>query len=564
MKLFSRLLSSTSVIAFALASAIPFFTSAESAESMSSQSVSIENNLTTGDGIWQPAEETGAKRLDQSIVPAGAFPSAADSSNSVYFPPIGNQGEMNSCAGWATTYYQYTYELNKFLGIATTADNIYSPSWTYNYINGGMNEPTSLGAAYDILKNHGAMKLKDYSYSEKKSTYSYAWSTDTQKMVDALKYRIDYQAIDCRSSYDLYYAKSKLSNGKIGVIWTNSLGWTKEKTSTGETIIIRGSKSTSPLDDGGHFMTVVGYDDDITTTYNNVTMKGAFKLANSWGTENTWSDGNDGYIWVAYDALNDSSAFGDSWQSGMKSVRSQIFGPNNQMYFIEIEPYNVYYVGKLTYITDDPWHTNVYGDIGPYATFSKFFPSLYPIKNPSNLQNPEYRVMVFDYFNSPYLNPGDYIKSQFTTEISNYTTNNTYRIYLSVIDNRCKTILPNDTVVGSLSSGSYSRTFNLNLRKGRISSYDNGNVSSADVSLLSSYLLGSTTMSSLQSYLADMNDDKVLDIFDLILIQQAQNNNNSENVLNAYIPELGSTIEEYILSQYDENVLEIAEDLLAS
>ena len=51
-------------------------------------------------------------------------------------------------------------------------------------------------------------------------------------------------------------------------------------------------------------MTIVGYNDAIWTDVNGNAVvdpgeKGAFKIANSWGS--TWQD--NGFIWLAYDAL---------------------------------------------------------------------------------------------------------------------------------------------------------------------------------------------------------------------------------------------------------------------
>jgi len=61
---------------------------------------------------------------------------------------------------------------------------------------------------------------------------------------------------------------------------------------------------------GYHAITVVGYDDDIEVDLNGDGVieegeKGAFKIANSWGP--SW--GNDGYMWIAYDAMNGSSTY---------------------------------------------------------------------------------------------------------------------------------------------------------------------------------------------------------------------------------------------------------------
>lgn len=107
--------------------------------------------LTAGDGLWESAEELGIECLDIDSSTYLLLSNSVDNSTSAYFPSIGNQGNLNSCAGWATTYYQYTYEVNKLKGVATTNSNVYSPAWTYNYINGGGNNPSYLSDAYNVL-----------------------------------------------------------------------------------------------------------------------------------------------------------------------------------------------------------------------------------------------------------------------------------------------------------------------------------------------------------------------------------------------------------------------------
>ena len=64
---------------------------------------------------------------------------------------------------------------------------------------------------------------------------------------------------------------------------------------------------------GAHRITIVGYDDNIWVDINQNGIvesgeKGAFKIANSWGT---WYD-NDGFVWMSYDALNAVSSVKDS------------------------------------------------------------------------------------------------------------------------------------------------------------------------------------------------------------------------------------------------------------
>lgn len=513
---------------------------------------------TTGDAIWQPVEDTDIPCLDDSnqyetFSVQSTLPSSIDNSTSEYFPPIGNQGEMGSCAGWATTYYQYTYEVNKLRNVTTDSSNIYSPAWTYNYINGGSNCATYLSDAYDILKNQGAMKLADFPHPTTESAYSFNWSTDVQKMTTALHYRVSPYYVSCYTSSNISNIKQQLANGKVGVVWTNSSGWTKKKTTNNEYIIVRGSSSGN----GGHFMTVVGYDDNITVNINGETMKGAFKLANSWGTDRD----NNGFVWVAYDALNSSTGLKNNWDSNL-SNRTPVFGSGNNCYFVNANFYRVYFTGKVTYISNDPWHNNIYGNVGTSATTSKFIPTHSYNSDVAKLPNPAYRVIVFDYFNTPNPDISNYLSSQFTTKCTNNNDNTTYRMYLSLIDNSCKLIRPYDDVCGSLSSGSYSRTFDVKLKKGRISSYDDEDINASDVSMLSSYLSGKTSLSSLQFYLADMNDDDIVNVFDLVLLRRAVLENNNETMsLSEYVPELECSMQEFIENELGEDIMEYAEEL---
>ena len=524
------------------------------------------STLISGDGLFVSAEDQGIECWDLNPSENFRFPDSVDNSTSSYFPPIGYQGNLKSCAGWATTYYQYTYEVNKLKGIATTSSNIYSPAWTFNYINGGANNPAYLYDAYNILRYQGAMYLADFPHATVASNYSFSWSTNVQKMVQALAYRTSNFYVTCPSSANLNNAKYYLSNGKIGVIWTNSNGWTTTTTTDGEKIIIRGSSNNN----AGHFMTVVGYDDNITVNYNGTIFTGAFKLANSWVTESTWPDGNDGYIWVAYDALNSTGT--ENWDSSLTN-RTQIFGSSNEINFVNVSYYPNYYVGIVTYLSNDPWRNNVYGSISTYASNSKFLPLYYYYNYGGNditeLSYHDYRVLVFDYFTSTSQNVADYINSSITSRLYNSTSSNNYRIYHTLMDNKCKTILPNDDICGGLPSngGSYSRTFSIGLKKGRISTYDNNDITSADASLLQSYLLGSVSISSLQYYLADMNDDGSVDVFDLVLLRSAlleQNGEsiNSDEVLSEFIAEFNCSLYDYIFSELGSDGITYAENLL--
>ena len=69
------------------------------------------------------------------------------------FPPIGNQGGIGSCTAWATTYYQYSFAVNKLNNVQNTSDRVlYSPAWTYNLRNAGnVNYGIGFTDAYNVL-----------------------------------------------------------------------------------------------------------------------------------------------------------------------------------------------------------------------------------------------------------------------------------------------------------------------------------------------------------------------------------------------------------------------------
>ena len=117
-------------------------------------------NLGFGEGLISESED------DLNAFAAASLPSSVDLSTSPCFPPIGNQGSIGSCTAWASTYYQYSYEVNKLNNVTSTADRvIYSPKWTYNNINSGVDNGSSYTNAYTLLKNQGAVTLNEFPYS---------------------------------------------------------------------------------------------------------------------------------------------------------------------------------------------------------------------------------------------------------------------------------------------------------------------------------------------------------------------------------------------------------------
>lgn len=322
----------------------------------------IKNNVPTiekvapNDLAIERLKEEKKMRGTVSAFSAGTLdyvlPRYVDNSLLKYFPPIGDQGALGSCAAFNTTYYQFTYTIAKANGwdVKNDSDNTkkFSPKWTFNLTNSGRNSSFSVLDSYRLFMDSGAAKWSDFEYiSDDSDPRNYLeWPTDARIWREALNYRIeDYGYVEVwddnnpdtpvknPDSESLADIKQLLSNGHVLVFETNITGWrfttVGNDPSTGyddpfegEYIAYACGKSSLPVD--GHVMTLVGYNDDIWVDINgngkvDSGEKGAFKVANSWGTEDvlefsntdfTWYS-NQGFVWLSYDALNKVSAVED-------------------------------------------------------------------------------------------------------------------------------------------------------------------------------------------------------------------------------------------------------------
>jgi hypothetical protein len=151
------------------------------------------------------------------------LPKSIDNSQSKYFPAIGNQGGMGSCVGWAQTYYQFTYTMNKSLGIATTAQNSFSPVYAYSLVCGGDND---MGSGYNdvanMMKETGVAPVSHAPITDDCTN----WYAQENVRREALKYRLkDYQMfedvgkadnqITSPDDEDLLAIKTALANEEI-------------------------------------------------------------------------------------------------------------------------------------------------------------------------------------------------------------------------------------------------------------------------------------------------------------------------------------------------------------
>ena len=468
----------------------------------------------------------GAKKAKRrGGVDTAALPSQVDLSQTPYFPPIDSQMGVGSCYAWSSVYYQYTYEANKLNGIATTAQNAYSPAFVFNFRSGGLNKGGTCTDVYEFLKEHGSLRMEDMPVRSTNgsswingSNYDYSWSTNTDAMIDALHTRVSgHDAVTISSvgteitgpqDDALNEIKQRLADGQMACIRVTGFEWDygtrTQKTANGKTAYIYADGKYEYVAyraedaDSGHGMTVVGYDDSVWYDFNgNGQVEdaelGAFKVANSWGTDYY----NDGFIWVMYDALNGETAVSGNWEAYETGTRIPIFDRGvyvngqynvNAFYFITVENKDVYYVGQLD-VTSERAHT-LDVDLGrnnpgsPVNTFRTVFDN--PVY--ANAYVPYTGTLVFDYADlcSPI---GDHISGyNWLVDLYGNYSSASFRI----TDDLSNTIVD----FGNLTTGGATALRPIDLALGDLN-YD-GQYTQADLDFYNS----GAELSTLQKYLA--------------------------------------------------------------
>ena len=248
-----------------------------------------------------------------------AYPRVVDNSAEAWFPPISSQGGLGSCASFSTTYYTMTSQVARLRGWNVKADNnpahIFTPRFTYNMINNGVDSGSYHLTAYWLLTMTGCATYADFPYD---AVDYKSWPTTASVWREALNYRMlncgTVTAID--TEVGLANAKQMLADGYIFNFPAAVSDWqftslvNDPATTADDALFAVGVPATRPrvvshCIDGvvNHAMTIVGYNDDVWCDINrngvvDAGEKGALRIANSWGQ---WEDG--GFVWVAYDAL---------------------------------------------------------------------------------------------------------------------------------------------------------------------------------------------------------------------------------------------------------------------
>lgn len=485
-------------------------------------------------------KDTQTPVLDENSenAPSGAvlLPSSVDLSLSESFPSVGNQGSVGSCTAWASTYYQFGYQVASMNSWDAKNDPTkqFSPKWTYNLCNNGINKGSLYATIYSVLANQGAVRYSEFAPSGVATRAEYGtWYLDTEGMKRALQYRIsDYEhlcfadveastPITNSKSACLNVMKSLLNSGNVLTFQTDFGEWDYMKLSSQYNSALNGQyvciKHYDPDDKwSGHAMAIVGYNDNISYDLNEDGIiqnyeKGAFKIVNSWGERY----GNNGYMWVMYDALNRVS----------NATNQNV--PNREPIFddyayniITVEEYPLDLVAEVT--ISQSCRNQIKLKLGqsetdittPQYTQNTLFNYSGGAYNYSGLSTtPMEATFAFDYGN---LCNSEITRKNYYISINDlYSGNSTHIKNIKLIDSTGKTVT-NDNVNDIFDRGTKLYSYRI----GMVGDVNNdGYIDSRDITDLQSYLSGNIDFTSDDMLVADVNGDGEISVNDVLDIQ---------------------------------------------
>jgi hypothetical protein len=243
-----------------------------------------------------PPSLSAASQLPPSVDLSGSNLTLQGQPSSAGLPAVGNQGNTNTCTGWAASYYYKTYQewLEHGWSLGTN-EYIFSPSFVYNQISEKPDFNCMKGAlipdALELIVTEGDLPLSDFGWTPSNCNLQPSPAQKAAALV-----------------YDgIAYGAFFISQGPPdGPEQDHNLTPLKQWLADDDPFIL-GFPIYSELDNYGcygavmpplfpasyrglHAVAVVGYDD-------NWAGVGAFKIMNSWGED--W--GCYGYAWLSYE-----------------------------------------------------------------------------------------------------------------------------------------------------------------------------------------------------------------------------------------------------------------------
>jgi hypothetical protein len=231
--------------------------------------------------------------IEDKLVPTAPCRLSVSVDLSSEMPPVGNQGSQGSCTAWAIGYYQKThYEWLEHRWDVSQTSHQYSPAFIYNQINGGADQGSGSNSAYALIADQGCGTMADCPYNQNDYT---SWPSESA-YARAIPYRGSTSRwFSMTDSVGIDKVRQRLDSGYTTVIGIDVYSNFDYIQNYHYTYCVADKYGDNR---GGHVVTIVGYNDTMTTHDG----PGAFKLVNSWGTG--W--GQSGYWWMSYVAATDS------------------------------------------------------------------------------------------------------------------------------------------------------------------------------------------------------------------------------------------------------------------
>jgi len=205
-----------------------------------------------------------------------------------YIPRILNQKKTMSCVGYSAVYYGLSAMYNKTFEITDRQEKFaysFDPMFIYSLLreDNYCSEGVIMKDAFELLTRQGAKKLfMPPEYVACDATWSTSSLSQMKNFTNPFRIK-NYRSIDAVSTYFVDEVKTILNKDEPVIIAITLTDSFDEISSNGLWTPSRDEDSN-----GGHAMCVIGYDDN--------QFGGAFKIANSWGSD----FGDNGYIWVTY------------------------------------------------------------------------------------------------------------------------------------------------------------------------------------------------------------------------------------------------------------------------
>lgn len=220
------------------------------------------------------------------------LPKSVDNSQNKYFPPpISQIG--GSCAQASYIGYMYTYEINRLLDRDASLSPSYRFSYlyTWNFVNEGEDQGSFGYDGLQVAMANGVISEADFP-SQGTAT-SFRWASGYDKYYRAMHYRAgSLRQMPVETEEDIQEVKRYLfdhgepdKTGGIVTFSAKATDWKFDNNYSGPSETKYKSLLTALAPEGGHAMTIVGYDDLVEFSAPDGTLsQGAFIVMNSWGT----------------------------------------------------------------------------------------------------------------------------------------------------------------------------------------------------------------------------------------------------------------------------------------